>query len=97
LEILGIDDQSKIDIPTLQKGDIVSLVDNRSVISKKETTQPPSRFSEALLLKQLESFGIGRPATYATLISTITNRNYVEKKGNTYYPTELGKNIIGIL
>lgn len=53
-------------------------------------TQPPARYSEASLVKVLEELGIGRPSTYAPTISTILHRDYVKKKGNALYPTELG-------
>src|SRR5262249_9058027 len=53
-------------------------------------TQPPPRFSEALLVKELEEKGIGRPSTYASILSTIQDRGYVEKREARFYPTELG-------
>src|SRR5690606_37820459 len=53
-------------------------------------TQPPARYSEASLVKTLEELGIGRPSTYAPTISTILQRDYVEKKSNSLIPTELG-------
>lgn len=54
-------------------------------------TQPPPRFNEASLVRTLESQGIGRPSTYAAIISTIQERNYVEKSENKFFPTDLGK------
>lgn len=97
LEILGIDDNSKIDIPNLTKGDILSITSKNDVSLDKKQTQPPPRFSEDKLIKELVNKNIGRPATYADLLSKITSRNYVEKKGNVYHATDLGKKITSIL
>lgn len=59
--------------------------------SKENWTQPPPRFNESTLIKELEEKGVGRPATYATIISNITDRQYVEKFQNRFKPTELGE------
>jgi DNA topoisomerase-1 len=93
LEILGIDDDSKIEIPNLNKGDILTHFGKLPVQMEKKQTQPPGRYSEHNLIKELVKRNIGRPATYADLLSKITARNYVEKKGNVYHATELGKKI----
>lgn len=97
LEILGIVDDSKIDIPNLSKGDLVTLFGDKPIKSEKKQTQPTPRYSEDKLIKELVNKNIGRPATYADLLSKITSRNYVEKKGNVYHATELGKKITDIL
>lgn len=97
LEILGIDDDSKIDIPFLNKGDILTLSGKIPVRMDKKKTQPPPRFSEDKLIKELEDKNIGRPATYADLLVKLTSRNYVEKKGSVFHATELGKKITDIL
>lgn len=97
LEILGMNDDSKIDIPMLNVGDQLNLFGKTPVKVEKKQTQPPARFSEATLIDELDKKGIGRPATYAELLTKITNRNYVEKNGNTYYGTDLGKKICDIL
>jgi len=61
-------------------------------------TQPPPRFSESSLVKELEERGIGRPSTYATILSTIVGRTYVEKRQDgRFYPTELGTLVTGLL
>ena len=60
-------------------------------------TQPPSRYTEASLVKTLEELGIGRPSTYAPTITTILNRGYVEKQGTSLHPTELGMIVTDIL
>jgi DNA topoisomerase I len=93
LEILGIDDASKIDIPNLQVGDSLSLFGKIPVKMDKKQTQPPPRFSEDKLIKELVNKNIGRPATYAELLSKITVRNYVEKRGQVFHATDLGKKI----
>lgn len=92
LEILGVPQTGSIDIPLLKVGDEVFLYGKGVIIDRKQT-QPPPRFSEAALIETLEKKAIGRPSTYATLLATITSRNYVEQNGNTFYPTELGRKI----
>ena len=74
-------------ISKLAKGDKLDLID---IIAEQKFTQPPSRFTEATLIKILELHGIGRPSTYATIISTIQDRDYVHKTGGVFQPTELG-------
>lgn len=93
LEILGVNDDSKIDIPNLNKNDILHLFGKIPVQLEKKQTQPPPRYSEEKLIKELVNKNIGRPATYAELLSKITARNYVEKKGVVFHATDLGKKI----
>ena len=71
-------------LPAVEEGQAGSL---KEVEPKSHTTQPPSRFSEAALTRELEQRGIGRPSTYASIIETIQTRNYVFKKGNALVPT----------
>jgi DNA topoisomerase-1 len=71
-------------LPAVEEGQSVSL---KELEPKSHTTQPPSRFSEAALTRELEQRGIGRPSTYASIIETIQDRNYVFKKGNALVPT----------
>lgn len=97
LRMLDITDDSVIDIPDLQKNQIIYLNSAKDIVSEKKQTQALPRFSEDKLIKELESKKIGRPATYAELLSKISNRNYVEKKGNVYHPTDLGKKITDVL
>ena len=74
--------------PNLEKGDILNL---EKLDSEQHFTQPPPRYSEASLVKQLEEYGIGRPSTYAPIITKIQQRNYVEKIENkALKPTPLG-------
>jgi DNA topoisomerase-1 len=74
-------------LPPLEEGQSVSL---KKLDTDQHFTQPPPRFSEASLVKELEENGIGRPSTYATIISTIETREYIEKREGRLWPTELG-------
>ena len=94
LDILAIEDTNSIDIPSLQKGQNVTLDSGKSAVKmERKQTQPPPRYSEDKLLKELETRNIGRPATYAELLTRITMRNYVERRGNVFHATDLGKTI----
>jgi len=64
---------------------------------KQHFTQPPPRFTEASLVKELEENGIGRPSTYATILSTLQNREYVEKVDAKFVPSELGLTVTDLL
>ncbi|MDD5434376.1 MAG: type I DNA topoisomerase [Nitrospira sp.] len=74
-------------IPALTEGERLNLL---SLEPAQHFTQPPSRYTEASLIKELEEKGIGRPSTYAAIIYTIQDREYVEKKEGKFFPTELG-------
>ena len=74
-------------LPELEKGDALSLTD---IKDKQHFTQPPARFTEASLVKELEENGIGRPSTYAPIISTIVSRGYVVRNKKKLIATELG-------
>ncbi len=81
------DENGEAVLPPLTEGEALTLV---KLDPKQHFTQPPPRFSEALLVKTLEEKGIGRPSTYAAIISTIQERDYVQKVENKFRPTELG-------
>ena len=81
-------------LPELAVGDAVTLEEVRP---EQHFTQPPPRFSEASLVKELEERGIGRPSTYASIMSTIVDRGYVEKREARFFPTELGILVNGLL
>ncbi|MBL0214602.1 MAG: type I DNA topoisomerase [Myxococcales bacterium] len=81
-------------LPPIDVGDVITL---ESVRPEQHFTQPPPRFSEASLVKELEEKGIGRPSTYAAIMSTIVDRGYVEKKEARFWPTELGILVNGLL
>lgn len=88
---LKIDPEGKgedINLPKINEGDELNLKTINSI--EKETT-PPGRYSEASLIKELEKRDIGRPSTYASIISTIEDRGYVEKINKTLYPTDTGE------
>jgi DNA topoisomerase-1 len=74
-------------LPQLKKDDKLKLLD---LFTEQRFTQPPPRFTEATLIKTLEQWGIGRPSTYAPILSTIQERDYVEKDGGRFQPTKLG-------
>ncbi|MFA4915818.1 MAG: type I DNA topoisomerase [Syntrophales bacterium] len=78
---------SEMTLPEVSEGEVLDLL---SLESEQKFTQPPPRFSEASLVKELEENGIGRPSTYAAILSTITGRDYVRKEKGKFYPTDLG-------
>ncbi len=87
----GKDDQKKQNknvLPRLAEGDSSKVVD---IAGKQHFTEPPPRYSEASLVKALEEHGIGRPSTYASIISTLLNRDYVELEQKRFHPTDIGK------
>ena len=69
----------------------------KDLIKQQHFTQPPARYTEESLIKTLEENGVGRPSTYATIISTIVKREYVERKSKQLIPTELGEAIVNLL
>jgi len=76
------------ELPLLEKNEILELI---KLIPSQHFTQPPARYTEATLIKELEENGIGRPSTYAPIISTIQVRNYIEKNNvKRFQPTEIG-------
>ena len=81
-------------LPELRIGDDLDLI---KIDSQQKFTQPPSRYTEATLIKTLEEKEIGRPSTYAPIISTIQTRQYVEKEGGKFKPTSLGEVVCDFL
>ncbi len=75
-------------LPSVKKGEVLSA---ESVVGEQHFTEAPPRFTEASLVKFLEENGIGRPSTYATIISTIISRNYIKRDGKALVATELGE------
>lgn len=93
-----VDDSAERQLPELSEGERLRLVEQPEqtipgVTSKQHFTQPPPRYNEALLIKELEEKGIGRPSTYAAIISTIQDRKYVEKVEGRFLPTETGRTV----
>jgi len=76
-----------VEVPKLTKGDPLTLIE---IKTEEKETQPPPRYSEAGLVKELEKRGIGRPSTYASIIRTIEERGYVEKVNKALVPTDTG-------
>mgnify|MGYP001404893111 FL=1 len=76
-----------IEVPKLAEGDVLKC---KEVDIEAKQTQPPNRYTEAGLIKELEKRGIGRPSTYASIMNTIVQRGYVEKDGRTLIPTDTG-------
>ena len=75
-------------LPQMQEGERVKLAQIRA---EQHFTEPPPRYSEASLVKSLEEYGIGRPSTYASIISTLRNRDYVELENKRFHPTSMGR------
>ena len=87
---LKVDSQSRgedVEIPSVRKGDELKITDMRA---EAKQTQPPNRYTEAGLIKELEKRGIGRPSTYASIMKTLHERGYVTKEGKTLIPTDTG-------
>jgi DNA topoisomerase-1 len=76
-----------VELPKLTQGEVLDL---KEIKSEEKATQPPGRYSEAGLIKELEKRGIGRPSTYASIIRTIEERGYVEKENKALRPTDTG-------
>jgi len=81
------DEQDSV-LPAVAEGDRIALND---ILTEQHFTEPPPRYSEATLVKALEEFGIGRPSTYASIISTLRNREYVEMENRRFVPTDVGR------
>jgi DNA topoisomerase-1 len=81
------DEKEKAPLPELTKGDLLNLL---GLTPEQHFTQPPNRYTEATLVKALEARGIGRPSTYAPIIATIQERDYVGQDSGRFHPTELG-------
>ena len=95
----GLDDSRADDdndrlLPDIAEGDVISLDKLRP---EQHFTEPPPRFTEASLVKTLEEYGIGRPSTYASIIATLKNREYVEMDSKRFIPTDIGRIVNGFL
>jgi DNA topoisomerase-1 len=88
------DDDGDRLLPDIEEGDIVDLDELRP---EQHFTEPPPRYTEASLVKALEEYGIGRPSTYASIIATLKNREYVEMDGKRFLPTDIGRIVNGFL
>ncbi len=85
---LGEEDEENASIPKLEPNEVVK---EKKITPKQSFTEPPARYTEASLVKELEAKGIGRPSTYSPTITTILERRYIEKEKKQLVPTELGE------
>ncbi len=90
----GNEEGEGMTLPAVAEGDRLGM---RKVTPKQHFTQPPPRYTEATIIKVLEAAGIGRPSTYATIVSTILNRDYVIKEKGALKPTDLGMTVTDLL
>jgi len=88
------DEEMKHRLPAVAEGEHLKL---RGLVPEQHFTEPPPRYNEATLVKKLEADGVGRPSTYASILSTIQEREYVKKEGGRFFPTELGRVVTGLL
>jgi DNA topoisomerase-1 len=88
------DEELKHKLPAVTAGEELRL---RAVKPEQHFTEPPPRYTEATLVKKLEADGVGRPSTYASILSTIQEREYVTKEGGKFKPTELGMVVTDLL
>ena len=93
-EALAEDEEAERTLPLVTKGETLAL---NKIDPEQHFTEPPPRYTEATLVKALEEQGIGRPSTYAAIMTTIQDREYVEKKEGRFYPTALGKTVNDVL
>jgi DNA topoisomerase I len=93
-EIQETDEDSKNILPEVKIGDNITIF---KLNNEQHFTEPPPRFSEASLVKKMEELGIGRPSTYASIISVLSTRNYVEQINKRFHPTDRGKLISAFL
>ena len=88
------DSERALKLPSIREGDSVQ---NEELNPSQHFTQAPPRYTDASLIRDLEEKGIGRPSTYASILSNIQDREYVEKRENRYYPSELGTVVTELL
>lgn len=93
-DIATKEDESSTELPNLSEGQSVEPI---ALIPAGHTTKPPARFTEASLVKKLEELGIGRPSTYASIMSTIVDRGYVWKKGSALVPSFVAFAVVRLL
>jgi DNA topoisomerase-1 len=86
--------ENEVSLPEMSEGEILKL---RDLTPNQHFTQPPARFTEPTLIKALEENGIGRPSTYAPIVSNILNRDYIEREKKALKPTKLGMVVVDLL
>ena len=87
-------EENAVSLPEMNEGDILKL---RELIPNQHFTQPPARYTEPTLIKALEENGIGRPSTYAPILSNILNRDYIERVKKSFKPTNLGMVVVDLM
>ena len=87
-------EENAVSLPEMSEGDILKL---RELIPNQHFTQPPARYTEPTLIKALEENGIGRPSTYAPILSNILNRDYIERVKKSFKPTNLGMVVVDLM
>jgi len=88
------DEELKHRLPLVKEGEELKF---KAILPEQHFTEPPPRYNEATLVKELEADGVGRPSTYASILSTIQEREYVKKDGGKFVPTELGMVVTDLL
>jgi DNA topoisomerase-1 len=88
------DEELKHRLPAVSEGEVLRF---KAIKPEQHFTEPPPRYNEATLVKRLEADGVGRPSTYASILSTIQEREYVKKEGGRFTPTELGMVVTDLL
>ncbi len=88
------DEEEKHRLPAVAEGETLGF---RAIRPEQHFTEPPPRYNEATLVKRLEADGVGRPSTYASILSTIQEREYVKKEGGRFQPTDLGEVVTDLL
>lgn len=88
------DDEQNIKLPEMNEGDVLSLIEHKY---EQKFTKPPTRYTEASLVKLMEEKGIGRPATYVPTVTLLGTRHYIEKDGKYLVPTKLGEEVTDML
>lgn len=91
---IELESENALKLPKIQPGDSVA---HKSFTPSQHFTQPPPRYTDASLIRDLEEKGIGRPSTYAAILSNLQDREYVEKRETKYYPSELGTVVTELL
>ena len=87
-------EETAVSLPAVEQGETLA---NKGLLPEQHFTQPPPRFSQSSLIRELEKRGIGRPSTYAAILSTILDKNYAEMAKRNIHPTDLGKIVTDIL
>ncbi len=93
-EGMDVESENAVKLPEMTEGEILKL---KELIPEQHFTQPPARYTEPTLIKALEENGIGRPSTYAPILSNILNRDYIERIKKSFKPTNLGMVVVDLM